>query len=105
MAENKNKNLPQEDLDNGTILLTDEFGEEFECQFIAELTAGGNRYLIVSPNPDEEEAFVVPLRYEVDEEGNESYLAVEDDDEFEMVVDAWDQLEEEEDEDLDTLLK
>lgn len=87
--------------EENVVVLIDEDGQEFECEVISILEANNNTYLIVSPNLNEEEEMtVVPLRVEVID-GVESYYAVDDEDEFEAILDAWDELEESEDYDMD----
>lgn len=84
------------------VMLVDEEGEEHPFQLIAELEIEDKTYVVVAPlddeeEDDEEEAEILILRATYDDEGNISYLAdIEDDEEWEMVADAWQELVESE---------
>lgn len=92
------------------VILTDEDGNEFEFEIVDVIEVNGNRYAILYPVDEEteEEGYVI-MRFEVDEEGEEILVDIEDDEEWEKVVEAWeeimeaeaDELEEEEDDEED----
>ncbi len=102
--------MAKENLDNQEVLeniieLIDEDGNEFPCEVINILEIAGVEYLIVAPmDTEDDEESVVPLRVEVDEDGNENYFAVDDEEEFLAIVRVWESLENEDDLDLDDVL-
>ncbi|HNX27866.1 MAG TPA: DUF1292 domain-containing protein [Syntrophomonadaceae bacterium] len=84
------------------LILVDEEGEEHEFELLAELEIDDEKYRVLIPltdeeNEEEEEVEVVILKVVVDEEGNEFLSDIEDDDEWEKVADAWQELAESED--------
>lgn len=72
------------------ITLIDEEGMEHDFNVVDILEVEGNRYAILTPVEDEEEAII--LRFERDEEGNEILVDIDDDEEWEKVADAWEEL-------------
>ena len=75
------------------ITLVDEEENEFEFAVIDLLEVEGKQYAVLVPAVEEEEELedeeeAVILRLEVDEEGNEVLVDLEDE-EWEMVADAW----------------
>ncbi|MEG0132798.1 MAG: DUF1292 domain-containing protein [Clostridium sp.] len=76
------------------ITLTDsETMEKVELQVVEDLTIDGNHYVILAPLDEEDEAYV----YKVVGEGTTaSYEMVEDEDEFNKVVDEYDRIFDEE---------
>ena len=92
MQDNQN-NIPEEDIENATITLTDEeTGEELEFVLIAEATIEDKLYYALMPKEDidECEEYVI-LR--VSGEGDDQILeTVDDDDEFEKVEDYFNDL-------------
>lgn len=80
MADNmENKNI---------FTLTDEEGNESEFELIGELTLDDNTYLALIPKDGEEDEYVI-LKVEVDENGDELLVTIDDDDEFDRVADAF----------------
>ena len=80
------------------LVLVDDEGEEHEFQILAELEIEGDTYRVLMPLFEEEEEeedtdFVVILKVVYDEEGNELMSEIEDDHELDMVVEAWQELE------------
>jgi uncharacterized protein YrzB (UPF0473 family) len=80
-----------EDKDFGTIFLYDENGDEVEFEVVTKLDIEGKEYVIVTPI-DEDTDDAIALRIDKDEEGNEVLVTVEDDEEFEMIEEAYDTL-------------
>lgn len=78
-----------------TISLTDEEGKEHEFNLVDIITVDGEEYAILQP-VDEDEAII--LRFGIDEDGNEILCDIEDDEEWERVADAWQEMLEEGDE-------
>lgn len=85
------------------LVLIDEEGVEHEFELLAELELDDEKYRVLVPfedeeeESDEEEVEVVILKVVIDEEGNELLSDIEDDEEWEKVADAWQELSESED--------
>lgn len=69
----------------GTYLLTDEDGKESEFEFIGKGEVDGKHYIALIPLEDNDDGFYVVLRVDVDENGEEVLVSIDDDDEFEKV--------------------
>ena len=96
MEENKLPLNEQEEQEVDLLTLTDENGEEFTCEIIAELECNGAKYLALVPYDEEEvsdetasELYI--LRSDEDEEG-EYFSAVEDEEEYLQVSEKLRQL-------------
>ena len=76
------------------IVLTDDDGEEHEFNLIDTITVNDKEYAILQP-VDEEEAII--LRFGIDDEGNEVLYDIEEDEEWEKVADAWQEISADED--------
>ena len=80
------------------LVLVDEDGEEHEFELLAELEIEDQSYRVLIPAAGEEEfdedeeVEVVILKVVFDEEGNEFLADIEDDEEWEKVADAWQEL-------------
>lgn len=83
-----------EDLD--TVVFRDENGEEIEFDVLDFVEVNGREYVIVAMPDNDEEAFI--LRVETDEQGNETYVTIEDDQEWEAVAEAYEEMLAEEEE-------
>jgi uncharacterized protein YrzB (UPF0473 family) len=97
--------------DYPVLVLVDEDGVETEFELIAELDIKDNKYRVLLPldetffddedDEDEdaefEEGGVVIFKVMYDEEGNEFLADIDDDEEWEMVADVWQELSENED--------
>jgi uncharacterized protein YrzB (UPF0473 family) len=85
------------------LVLVDEDGEEHEFELLAELEIEDQSYRVLIPVgedeevDEEEEVEVVILKVVYDEEGNEFLGDIEDDEEWERVADAWQELADSED--------
>jgi Protein of unknown function (DUF1292). len=85
------------------LVLVDEDGEEHEFELLAELEIEDQSYRVLIPvgedeeADEEEEVEVVILKVVYDEEGNEFLGDIEDDEEWEKVADAWQELADSED--------
>ena len=86
------------EMDN-TITLVDENGEEIEFEVIDMIQVDVEEYAILLPKTKDgvgEEAII--LKVGIDDEGEEILYEIEDDDEWEMVANLWQEgLEESED--------
>jgi len=80
------------------LVLVDEDGMEHEFELLAELEIDDQSYRVLIPleedeEPDEEaEVEVVILKVVFDEEGNEFLGDIDDDEEWEKVADAWQEM-------------
>lgn len=83
-----------EDLD--TVVFRDENGDEIEFDVLDFVEVNGREYVIVAMPDNDEEAFI--LRVETDEQGNETYVTIEDDQEWEAVAEAYEEMLAEEEE-------
>lgn len=90
MGKNEDMDMESE----ATVTLTLDDGEEVECAVIAIYPAQGKDYIALLPMEGEaaDAGEVYLYRYEEDEEGNPSLSNIEEDDEYEMAADAFDEL-------------
>ena len=93
MAKNQNEemDLEQEEM---TVTLTLDDGSEVECVVLTIFEAGDRDYIALLPTEGAEadEGEVYLYRYEEDADGNPSLDNIKDDDEYEVVADAFDEL-------------
>lgn len=94
MAENKNVNPDAENEEEMTVTLTLDDGRELECVVLTIFPVGDKEYIALLPMDDEdsEEGEVYLYRYTEDENGAPNLENIEDDDEYEIVADAFDEL-------------
>jgi uncharacterized protein YrzB (UPF0473 family) len=84
------------------LVLVDEDGVEHQFELLAELEIENDKYRVLVPvsdlsdDEDGSELEVVILKLIYDEEGNELLSDIEDDEEWEKVADAWQELVESE---------
>lgn len=92
MSENF-RNLEEEDIDM-TVTLSLDDGTELECEVLAIFPANNKMYIALLPieQENEEEDDIYLYRYSEDEEGNPILDNIEDDDEYDIVADAFDEL-------------
>jgi uncharacterized protein YrzB (UPF0473 family) len=103
MSDEINK---QDDLDDeevfDVIVLNDDEGNENEFMHLATLEVEGSTYFVLLPveetEDDEEEAEAIILKLGKDENGEDMLMDIEDDEEWEKVADAWEEMEDEFDE-------
>ncbi|NLV17227.1 MAG: DUF1292 domain-containing protein [Syntrophomonadaceae bacterium] len=77
------------------LVLVDDDGQEHSFELIAELDIDGKTYVIVAPLDEEEndeEVEISILKATFDEEGNMFLADIDDDEEWEKVADAWQDL-------------
>ncbi|MGH4137194.1 DUF1292 domain-containing protein [Clostridium sp.] len=79
-----------------TILLNDEEGKEIEFDVLTKLDIEDKEYIIVAPT-GEEDIDAIALRIDKDAEGNDILVTIEDDEEFEMISEAYETVFSEED--------
>ena len=89
--QNEEMDLEQEEM---TVTLTLDDGSEVECVVLTIFEAGDRDYIALLPTEGAEadEGEVYLYRYEEDADGNPSLDNIEDDDEYEIVADAFDEL-------------
>ena len=81
------------------ITLTDDEGKEHDFILIDILKVDETDYAILLPSDDENDEAII-LKIIADDEGNETLVEIEEDEEWEKVADAWNErCEEEEDDD------
>lgn len=84
-----------------TIILTDDEGHDHEFLHLDTLEVDGSTYFVLMPisdqeSEDEEADEAIILKLGRDQDGNEMLLDIEDDEEWEKVADAWENMEDEE---------
>lgn len=93
MSNFDDKNLQEEEYEAEIFTLTDEDGNDAEFELLAEIEDNGITYLAMAPldAADDSEEYVV-LKVEIDENGEETVVSVDDDEEFERIADKFDDL-------------
>lgn len=89
--EKNNAEVPEEEM---TVTLTLDDGSTVECVVLTIIEANnGNDYIALLPieGPEAESGEVFLYRYTEDAEGNPNLENIEDDEEFEIVSDAFDE--------------
>lgn len=83
-----------EEFEEGTVTLTLEDDTEVECAIVAIYPAGDKEYIALLPLDGEEEegGEVFLYRYTEDENGEPSLENIEDDEEYEIAADAFDEM-------------
>lgn len=82
------------------VVLTDEDGNEHEFEVVDYFEVDDKEYAVLLPADDEqeEEEEALIFRVEEDQDGNEVLVEIEDDDEWERVASAWEEMVADEDE-------
>ncbi|ABK62146.1 MULTISPECIES: DUF1292 domain-containing protein [Clostridium] len=75
---------------NETLVLKDEEGKEVTFEVIMKLDIEGKKYIIVTLADEEVDA--IAFRIDTDENGEETYVTIDDDKEFEIVCEAYETL-------------
>ena len=91
MADEKNLNEEEQEM---TVTLTLDDDPEVECVVLTIFNAGEREYIALLPveGADSEEGEVYLYRYSETEDGEPTLDNIEDDDEYEVVADAFDEL-------------
>lgn len=89
--ENVKEELEQEEV---TVTLTLDDGSQLECVVLTIFDAGEREYIALLPMDGEEseEGEVYLYRYSEDADGNPSLENIEDDEEYDIVAEAFDEL-------------
>lgn len=82
------------DYDEDTVTLTFDDDKEVECSIVAIYPAKDKEYIALLPlgGQEEENGEVYIYRYSEDENGEPSLENIEDDDEYEIAADAFDEM-------------
>lgn len=78
--------------DIDTIMLYDENGVETEFKVVVKFDIEDDEYVIVSPMDAVDEDLAIALKIVKEEDGSEAFQTVEDENEFEMVAEAYNTL-------------
>ena len=95
MAQDKNLDVNElNEQDEMTVTLSLDDGSQLECVVLTIFTAGERDYIALLPmeGPEAEEGEVYLYRYSESEDGEPDLANIEDDDEYEIVAEAFDQL-------------
>lgn len=91
MSINNPEDMNEVDFDTMTLSLDD--GTELECAVLAIFPVAEKKYIALSPMSGEDEGTVYLYQFDSDEDDEEvNLINIEDDDEFEAVSDAFDEL-------------
>ena len=88
MDENKEYLDNEEELEDGLVVLVVEDGHEHTLQVLERVELNGNDYAILVPWDEEEDDSAIPFKIVV-EDGEELLYDIEDDDEWEAIVEFW----------------
>ncbi|WP_234121061.1 DUF1292 domain-containing protein [Clostridium hydrogenum] len=78
--------------DVNSITLLDEDGKENTFEVVTKLDIEGKEYVIVIPEDEQDDSEAIILKIGKDSEGNDVLSTVEDDDEFQIVAEAYETL-------------
>ena len=73
--------------DKQIISFFDEDGKKIDFELVEIIELEDNKYALLSPEGEEDDAYVYKI---VEVDGKEEYVVVEDDDEFERVLEEYD---------------
>ncbi len=89
-----------EDERDDIVILVDENGDEVEFEHIDTIDMNDNEYVVLAPleeeDEDQEDEEVIILKVEHNEDGEDSFVTIEDDDELEEVFNEFQSRMEEE---------
>ena len=80
--------MAEELFDDDIYILTDEEGNENKFELQGSLELDGVTYLALIPIDETDDEFVI-LKVEMDEEGEEILVTIDDDDEFDKIADIF----------------
>lgn len=85
--------MNREDIIDGTVTLTLDNYEELECEVVSIFEAGDREYISLLPlgGEEEENGEVFIYRFKLSEDGEPDLENIEDDAEYEMAADAFDE--------------
>lgn len=77
-------------IENDIYTLTDEEGNESEYQLICEEEIEGTTYIALIPLEENEEGCYVILKKAKDDDGEDVFVTIDDDDEFDKIAEYFD---------------
>lgn len=85
--------MNREDIIDGTVTLTLDNDKELECEVVSIFEAGDREYISLLPlgGEEEENGEVFIYRFKLSEDGEPDLENIEDDAEYEMAADAFDE--------------
>ncbi|MFZ5943350.1 MAG: DUF1292 domain-containing protein [Bacillota bacterium] len=88
-----NGNHDHDHEDVGIVTLVDEEGKEHDFALVDSIELDGEQYAILSPMEEDEEGDeAIILKVGKDENGDDILFDIEDDEEWEKVADAWQEM-------------
>ena len=87
MEDNKEL-LENEELEEGLVVLVDEDGHEHTLQVLERVELNDQEYAILVPWDDDDDDSAIPFKIVV-EDGEELLYDIEDDDEWDAIVEFW----------------
>lgn len=88
IEETSDEAIEAETYERELVTLTDENGVDIEFEIIGRMSYNNNEYIALM-SEDNDDNYLI-LKREIEENGDESYVTIEDDDEFDAVADAFD---------------
>ena len=88
MDENKDLTPNEEELEDDLVVLIDEDNHEHTFQVLERIELNGQEYAILVPWDEDDDDSAIPLKIVV-EDGEELLYDIDDDDEWEAIVEFW----------------
>ena len=88
MDENKDLTHNEEELEDGLVVLVDEDNNEHTFQVLERIELNGQEYAILVPWDEDDDDSAIPLKIVI-EDGEELLYDIDDDDEWEAIVEFW----------------
>ena len=88
MDENKDLTHNEEELEDGLVVLIDEDNNEHTFQVLERIELNGQEYAILVPWDEDDDDSDIPLKIVI-EDGEELLYDIDDDDEWEAIVEFW----------------
>lgn len=88
MDENKDLTHNEEELEEGLVVLIDEDNNEHTFQVLERIELNGQEYAILVPWDEDDDDSAIPLKIVI-EDGEELLYDIDDDDEWEAIVEFW----------------
>ncbi len=88
MDENKDLTHNEEELEDGLVVLIDEDNNEHTFQVLERIELNGQEYAILVPWDEDDDDSAIPLKIVI-EDGEELLYDIDDDDEWEAIVEFW----------------
>ena len=88
MDENKDLTHNEEELEDGLVVLIDEDNNEHTFQVLERIELNGQEYAILVPWDEDDDDSAIPLKIVI-KDGEELLYDIDDDDEWEAIVEFW----------------